>query len=98
MNEKLLIDYERKKILTNQKSILKKMKAFLPKDLWKLWSLYLKGCGFLKMKKKLKLLRREDVAYSLIRLGEFIAFFKIEVLGYDIKMLKEQLKKWRKQR
>jgi len=98
MNEKPLINYERKKILTNQKSILKKMKAFLPKDLWKLWKLYLKGSGFLKIKKRLKLLRREDVAYSLIRLGEFIAFFKIEVLGYDTKILKEHLKKWRNQK
>ena len=95
MKDKQWIDYEKKKILTNQKSIMKKIRAFLPKDLWQLWGLYLKGVGFLEIKKRLKLRRREDVTYTLIRLGEFIALFKIEVLGYDIKILTKTLKKWR---
>ena len=95
MNLKQYNDYEKYQILTNKKKILKRLKEYLPKDLWKLWRLYLAGKGFLEIKKKLHLNRREDVTYSLIRLGEFIAFFRIEVLGDDIKMLLKQIKKWR---
>ena len=95
MSLKQLENYERYNILTNRKKISKKLREYLPKDLWVLWRLYLKGSGFLEIKKKLKLKRREDVTYSLIRLGEFIAFFKIEKLGWDIKMLLTKLKKWR---
>ena len=49
----------------------------------------------MEITKKLHVKRREDVTYSLIRLGQFLAFFKIEVLGYDVKILLEELNKWR---
>ena len=95
MKRKLLDDYERNQLLVNERKILKALKVYLPKDLWKLWNLYLAGKGYLEIKKKLHLKRREDVTYSLIRLGQFLAFFKIEVLGYDVKILLEELNKWR---
>lgn len=96
MKEEYLKHIEKENILTNYKGISKKLKAYLPKDMWRLWKLYLRGANFWEIKKSLKLTKRENVFLSLIRLGEYLAFFKIEVLGWDIKLLLNKLKQWRR--